>query len=113
VTPVPVFINHFLGVHISSVRMPGMHKHRAHPVTADTREWGGKITGPRSQEGREAKAEQRGFGTKKPQTLRGLVASCSHLCIKHGHRAVGGHSKDGSPEQPANWRMCLSKEGSS
>lgn len=52
----------------------------------------------------------RGFGTQKPQTLRGLVASCSHLCIKHGHRAVGGRGEYGSRGQTANWRMCLGEE---
>lgn len=70
---------------------------------------GEKIIWPRSQEGREKK-QSRGFGTQKPQILRGLVASCSHLCIKHGHRAVEGHSKYGSQGQPANWRMCLGEE---
>lgn len=71
----------------------------------------GKITGPGSQEGGK-RGLRRGFGTQKLQTLRGLVASCSHLCIKHGHGAVGGYGKDGSWGQPANWRMCLGEEQS-
>lgn len=60
---------------------------------------GEEITRPSCQEGRETRRQRRGFGTQKPQILRGLVASCSHLCIKHGHRAVRGCSKYGSRGQ--------------
>lgn len=68
--------------HIQRMLTQGVVGKRSHGLEART---GGK------------RKQRRGLGTQKPQTLRGLVASCSHLCLKHGHRAVGDTGKCGSP----------------
>lgn len=113
VTPPCVYQPLFRKVQYSSARMPGMEK--AQSTSSKCRHEGMVEERSHSLEARRGgkRRQRRGFGTQKPQTLRGLVASCSHLCIKHGHRAVRGHSKHGSQGQPANWRMCLAEERSS
>lgn len=113
VTPPCVYQPLFRKVQYSSARMPGMEK--AQSTSSKCRHEGMVEERSHSLEARRRgkRRQRRGFGTQKPQTLRGLVASCSHLCIKHGHRAVRGHSKHGSQGQPANWRMCLAEERSS
>ena len=100
----------FIKVQHFSAWMPGMWK--AHSTSSGC--WCRGVVEKRSH-GLEARRggkrqQRRGSGTQRPQTLRGLVASCSHLCIKHGHGAFVDTGKcdflHPSPGgQPANWRM--------
>lgn len=114
VTPRPVFISCFLGK-LCILQHGCLACKKRRDTSSECRHKG--VGRKRSQglEGRRGgkSRQRRGFGTQKPQTLRGLVASCSHLRIKHGQRAVGGLSDHGSLEQPTNWRMCLGEDGSS
>lgn len=86
-----------------------MQKHSAYPASAGTREQRGNDHRAWEPGGREKRAEERLWNTKAPDS-QGFGGQLLHLCIKHGHGAIGGCGEDGSWGQPANWRMCLGEE---